>query len=111
MDQKLRPKAYGDDGMDQIVDWMIDHPRAARIWIIVILVALITVLPVPAILFIPGFLENIKYLYHLNPAMFFLFVVVPGVITTACSLIWNIGNAWEKLGDALNISKAEESLD
>lgn len=64
-----------------------------------------------AILFIPEFLENIKYLYQLNPAMFFLFVVVPGVITTACSLIWNIGNAWEKLGDALDISKAEESLD
>lgn len=51
MDQKIRPKAYGGDGMDQIVDWMIDHHRAARIWIIVILVAMIAVLPVPAILF------------------------------------------------------------
>ena len=96
--------------MDRITDWVIDHPHAGRIWIISILVAMIVVLTVPAVLFIPGFLENVKLLYHLNPASFFV-VVALGVITTACSLIWGIGNAWEQLGDALNIGKAEEPQD
>ena len=96
--------------MDRITDWVIDHPHAGRIWIISILVAMIVVLTVPAVLFIPGFLENVKLLYHLNPAGFFV-VVALGVITTACSLIWGIGNGWEQLGDALNIGKAEEPQD
>lgn len=97
--------------MDRITDWVIDHPHAGRIWIISILVAMIAVLTVPAILFIPGFLENVKYLHRLNPTMFFLFFVPLGVVTTACSLIWSIGNAWEKLGGALQIGKAEELQD
>lgn len=97
--------------MDSVFDWMIDHPHAARIWIILILVAMIAVLTLPAVLFIPGFLENVKYLYRQNPTEFFLFVVVPGVIMTACPLIWGIGNAWEELGAALGIGKAEESPD
>ena len=97
--------------MDRITDWVIDHPHAGRIWIISILFAMIVVLTVPAVMFIPGFLENVKLLYHLNPASFFLCVVVPGVITTACSLIWSLGNAWEQLGSALNIGKAEEPQD
>lgn len=91
--------------MDKIYDWMAKHPNAARVWIIAIIVAIIAILTVPAVLYIPGFLENIKYLHRQNPTLFFLFVVIPGVITTACSLIWGIGNAWEKLGDALNIGK------
>lgn len=97
--------------MDRVIDWVIDHPHAGRIWIISILVAMIAVLTVLTVLFIPGFLENVKYLYRLNPTKFFLLVVVPGVIMTACPLIWGIGNAWEELGAALDIGKAEESPD
>ena len=97
--------------MGKVYDWMAKHPDAARIWIIAILVAMIAILTVPAVLYIPGFLENIKYLHRQNPTLFFLFVVIPGVITTACSLIWGIGNAWEKLGDALYVGKDGEVAD
>ena len=97
--------------MGKVYDWMAKHPNAARIWIIAIIVAMIAILTVPAVLYIPGFLENIKYLHRQYPTRFFLFVVIPGVITTACSLIWGIGNAWEKLGDALNIGKDREVAD
>ena len=93
--------------MDKIYDWMAKHPNATRVWIIAIIVAMIAILTVP-VLFIPGFLGNIKSLYRQNPTLFFSFVVIPGVITMTCSLIWGIVNAWEKLGDALNIGKDGE---
>ena len=96
--------------MGKVYDWMAKHPDAARVWIIAIIVAMIVILTVP-VLFIPGFLKNIKSLYGQNPTLFFLFVVIPGVVTTTCSLIWGIGNAWEKLGDALNIGKDGEVAD
>lgn len=94
--------------MDKVYDWMAKHPEAARIGVIATLVAMIVILTVPAVLYIPGFLDNIKYLHRQHPVLFWGFVVTPGVISTACALIWGLGNAWDDLGDALNIGKDNE---
>ena len=56
--------------MGKVYDWMAKHPDAARIWIIAIIVAMIAILTVPAVLYIPGFLENIKYLHRQNPVLY-----------------------------------------
>ena len=91
--------------MDKVYDWMAKHPEAARIGIVAIVTAMVAILTVPAVLYIPGFLDNIKMLHRQNPVLFFAFVVTPGVITTTCAWLWAIGTAWDDLGDALGIGK------
>ena len=93
--------------MDRIFDWMIDHPKAARIWIILFLLAVVAVLIPAPLLLIPGFLENVKYLEEKYKLQFYAFVVPMGVITTSCALVYSLGNAWDKLGEALQIDGAK----
>lgn len=94
--------------MDKVYDWMAKHPQAARLGIIAIVTAMVAILTVPAVLYIPGFLDNIKQVHRHNPVLFFAFVVTPGVITTTCAWLWAIGTAWDDLGDALGIGKNNE---
>ena len=92
--------------MDRIFNWMIDHPKAARLWIILAMLAIVVLLIPAPLLLIPGFWENVKYLEAEHRFHFYVFVVPMGVITSSCVLIWSLGNAWEKLGEALQIDGA-----
>ena len=87
--------------MGKIYDWIERHRKATRILALAIPVALLAVLTVPAVLFIPGFLDNVQDLRRQGAVRFYGFVVTPAVIATVCALIWSLGDGWERLGTAL----------
>ena len=97
--------------MSKVYDWIEQNPNATRIWILVAIFALIAGLSVPVFLFIPGFLEGLKEMHRQSAARFYVFVVAPAVITTACALIWSIGDGWERLGAALYLNDKNQGDD
>ena len=97
--------------MSKVYDWIEQNPKATRIWILIAILGLIAGLSVPVFLFIPGFLDGLKEMHRQSPARFYVFVVAPAVITTACALIWSIGDGWERLGAALYLNDNNQGDD
>lgn len=86
--------------MREVYNWIEKNREATRILALAIPTMLVGGLSVPAFLFIPGFLDNLRELHRLNSAGFYGVLVLAGIATTS-AVVWSLGNAWQRMGEIL----------